>query len=165
MAASFPAASFGVTNAQAFGRPLHGRLIKHFQLARNTFRKDKSMARTKKDDTLKQQKRVTVRFTETEYDTLQAKAKAVHLPIATFVHDAVLGKRIEISYDLSPSIPELAALTSSFGKTASNLNQIARHLNEKGNLTDEIVADIRRGIQEIFAMRDGLDSLKSSVKD
>ena len=122
------------------------------------------MARPKTDTTLKRSKAVMAKFTETEYDTLKAKAEAAHIAVSTYVHDTALDKRIEISYDLSPSIPELVALTSTLGKTASNLNQIARHLNEKGNLTDEIVADIRRGIQEIFAMRDGLDSLKSSVK-
>ena len=122
------------------------------------------MSRTKKDTILKQQKRITVRFTETEYNALKAKAKAAHIPVSTFVHDAALGNQIEVRYDLSPSMPELSAMAGSLGKTASNLNQIARHLNEGGSLTAGIAGDIRRGIQEIFVMRDGLDSLKTSIK-
>ena len=122
------------------------------------------MSRTKKDSILKQQKRITTRFTETEYDTLKAKAEAMHIPIATFVHNAALDKRIEIRYELSPSMPDLSAIAGSLGKTASNLNQIARYLNEGGSMTNGIAADIRQGIREIFAMRDGLDLLKSSIK-
>ena len=122
------------------------------------------MSRTKKDMILKQQRRITARFTETEYDTLKAKAEATHIPVSTFVHNAALGKQIEIRYDLSPSTPELSAMARSLGKTASNLNQIARHLNEGGSLTEGIANDIRQGIREIFAIRDELDSLKSSFK-
>ena len=122
------------------------------------------MSRTKKDAILKQQKRITARFTEIEYSTLKAKAEAAHKPVSTFVHDAALGNHIEIRYDLSPAMPELSAMAGSLGKTASNLNQIARHLNEGGSLTVGIVNDIRRGIQEIFAIRDDLDSLKTSIK-
>ena len=122
------------------------------------------MSRTKKDTILKQQKRITARFTETEYSALKAKAEATHIPVSTFVHNAALDKQIEIRYDLSPSTPELSAMAGSLGKTASNLNQIARHLNEGGSLTEGIADDIRRGIREIFAIRDELDSLKSSFK-
>ncbi|MBR1634772.1 MAG: plasmid mobilization relaxosome protein MobC [Lachnospiraceae bacterium] len=104
------------------------------------------------------------KFTETEYDTIKEQANAAHKPISTFVHDAALDRRLEIRYDLSPPMPELTAMAGSLGKTASNLNQIARHLNEDGNITDGIIADIRQGIQEIFSMRDELDSLKSTMK-
>ena len=122
------------------------------------------MSRTKKDIILKQRKRITARFTETEYNTLKAKAEAAHVPVSTFVHDATLGKQIEIRYNLSPSTPELSAMAESLGKTASNLNQIARHLNEGGSLTAGIANNIRRGIWEIFAIRNELDSLKSSIQ-
>ena len=121
------------------------------------------MERTKSDDTLRRQKRITARFTKTEYETIKAKAETVHKPASTFVHDAALGGRLEVHYDLSPSIPELSLLAGSLGKTASNLNQIARHLNEHGALTDGIIADIRQGIREIFSMRDELDSLNSTL--
>ena len=122
------------------------------------------MARPKTDTTLKRSKAVMTKFTETEYDTLKTKAKAAHIAVSTYVHDTALDKQIEIRYDLSPPMPEISAMARSLGKTASNLNQIARHLNEGGSMTEGIAADIRQGIREIFAMRDGLDLLKSSIK-
>ena len=121
------------------------------------------MARPKTDTALKRSKAVMAKFTETEYDTIKTKAEAVHKPVSTFVHDAALGRLLEVRYDLSPSIPELSLLAGSLGKTASNLNQIARHLNEHGTLTDDIIADIRQGIREIFSMRDELNALKSTL--
>ena len=121
------------------------------------------MARPITDTTLKRSKAVMAKFTETEYETIKTKAEAVHKPVSTFVHDATLGGRLEVHYDLSPSIPELSLLAGSLGKTASNLNQIARHLNEHGSLTDGIIADIRQGIREIFSIRDELDALRSSI--
>ena len=122
------------------------------------------MARPKADTTLRRSKAVMTKFTETEYGTLKVKAEAAKTTVSTYVHDAALDKQIEIRYELSPSMPELSAMAGSLGKTASNLNQIARHLNEGGSLTAGIVGDIQRGIQEIFVMRDGLDSLKTFIK-
>ena len=121
------------------------------------------MARPKTDTALKRSKAIMTKFTETEYDSLREKANAAHKPVSTFVHDAALDCRIEIRYDLSPSMPELTAMAGSLGKTASNLNQIARHLNENGSLTEGIIADIRQGIQEIFSMRNELNSLKQTL--
>ena len=115
------------------------------------------MARPKTDTVIKRSKAVMTKFTETEFNTLKAKAEATHIPVSTFVHNAALDKQIEIRYDLSPSTPELSSMAGSLGKTASNLNQIARHLNEGGTLTEGIADDIRRGIREIFAIRDELD--------
>lgn len=121
------------------------------------------MARTKSDDILRRQKRITARFTGTEYETLKEKADALHKPIATFIHDATLGGKIELCYELSPSMPELAAIANSLGKTASNLNQIARHLNEGGCVTEGIETDIRQGIREIFSLRGELNLLKTTL--
>ena len=121
------------------------------------------MARPKTDQLLKRSKAVMTKFTENEYTLITDYAAEVGKPVSTYVHDAVLAAKVEIRYDLSPSMPELAAMAGSLGKTASNLNQIARHLNENGSLTEGIIADIRQGIQEIFSMRDELNSLKHTL--
>ena len=121
------------------------------------------MARPKTDQLLKRSKAVMTKFTENEYTLITDYAAEVGKPVSTYVHDAVLAAKVEIRYDLSPSMPELAAMAGSLGKTASNLNQIARHLNESGSLTEGIIADIRQGMQEIFSMRDELNLLKQTL--
>ena len=105
------------------------------------------------------------RFTETEYALLQDYAKSSNKPVSTYVHDAALSNKVEICYKLTPSMPELVSLAGSFGKTASNLNQIARHFNEGGSDSAVIRKDINLCIAEIFGMRNELKNLKTNIKD
>ncbi|MBR1634357.1 MAG: plasmid mobilization relaxosome protein MobC [Lachnospiraceae bacterium] len=114
------------------------------------------MARPKTDRTLKRGRKIIARFTETEYEVIRHNAENAGKSLSAYVRDAVTGGKVDVHYHLSPQIAELKPLLAEIGKTGSNLNQIARHLNSGGALTDGIAADIRRCVAELFDLREEL---------
>ena len=90
------------------------------------------MARPKKEKELKRNHRVTLRFTDVEYEVIAENAKGARLPLAEYTRLQALNKKVTVKYEIVADVPELKKLIAEFGKTGSNLNQIARHLNQGG---------------------------------
>ena len=117
------------------------------------------MARQKKDELTKQSRRITARFTETEYAIIAKNAADAGIPVASFIHNTALGKTVSIHYHLTPSASDIKPLLGQIGKIGSNLNQIARHLNDGGSLTGGLKSEIRKSIEELRQARESLSSL------
>ena len=111
------------------------------------------MARPKKEKELKRNHRVTLRFTDVEYEVITENAKAAKLPLAEYARLQALDKKVSVKYEIVADVPELKKLIAEFGKTGSNLNQIARHLNQGGQQTTEILKSIRQCMAEIYTMK------------
>ena len=111
------------------------------------------MARPKKEKELKREHRVTLRFTDVEYETLTENAKTAKLPLAEYARLQALNKKVTAKYEIVADIPELKKLIAEFGKTGSNLNQIAKHLNQGGSQTQEILKALRQCMAEIYEMK------------
>lgn len=111
------------------------------------------MARPKKEKELKQCRRVTLRFTDTEYEIISENALHARLPLAEFLRKQVTGKRITVKYEIVADVPELKKLITEFGKIGSNLNQIARHFNQGGIHSQEMRQAINKCIAEIYEMK------------
>ena len=56
-------------------------------------------------------------------------------------------------YEIVADVPELKKLVAGFGKIGSNLNQIARHFNSGGILSQEMRKSIYQGIADIYEMK------------
>ena len=88
------------------------------------------MARPKKEKELKRNHPVMLRFNDTEYEIITENANGAGLPLAEFLRRQIMDKRVTVKYEIVAEVPELKKLIAEFGKIGSNLNQIARHLNE-----------------------------------
>ena len=66
-------------------------------------------------------------------------------------HQAIHGK-INVSYPIVASVPEIQKLTAQFGKIGSNLNQIAKYFNTGGMQSRSIREDINECITELMRM-------------
>lgn len=85
----------------------------------------------------KKRNRVQVSFSPSEYAEIEALAKSLDLPLATFVRNLALAtsKRVVLT---SPAIEEeLKGLSFLIRSISNNLNQIARHSNRVKNVVDE----------------------------
>ena len=111
------------------------------------------MARPKKEKELKRNHRVTLRFTDVEYEVITENAKAAKLPLAEYARLQALDRKVSVKYEIVADVPELKKLIAEFGKTGSNLNQIARHLNQGGPQSAEMLKSIRQCMAEIYAMK------------
>ena len=111
------------------------------------------MARPKKEKELKRDHRVTLRFTDVEYEIITENAKTAKLPLAEYARLQALNKKVTAKYEIVADIPELKKLIAEFGKTESNLNQIAKHFNQGGSQTQEILKSLRQCMAEIYEMK------------
>ena len=111
------------------------------------------MARPKKEKELKRNHPVMLRFNDTEYEIITENAKGAGLPLAEFLRRQVMEKRVTVKYEIVADVPELKKLVAEFGKIGSNLNQIARHLNQGGIHSQEMRQAINKCITGIYEMK------------
>ena len=111
------------------------------------------MARSKKEKELKRNHRVTLRFTDVEYEVIVENAEGARLPLAEYTRLQALNKKVTVKYEIVANVPELKKLIAEFGKTGSNLNQIARHLNQGGPQSAEMLKSLRQCMAEIYTMK------------
>lgn len=58
------------------------------------------MARPKKEKELKRNRRVTLRFTDVEYEVITEHAEAARLPLAEYARLQALDKKVSVKYEI-----------------------------------------------------------------
>ena len=111
------------------------------------------MARPKKDNELTYTRQINLRFTDTQYDIVCKASEEAGLSISEYIRRQLIKGKVIAKYEIVADVPELKKLIAEFGKTGSNLNQIARHLNQGGQQTTEILKSIRQCMAEIYTMK------------
>ena len=92
-------------------------------------------------------RQVNFRLTEREFVDLKAKADEAGITVSTFCQHLATGAKIK-----KPSFtPEQGRkLLSDLGHIGGNINQIARGVNESGNIKAETLAEIRSELSLIW---------------
>ena len=100
---------------------------------------------------------VKTRMTEEEYAEFAQRLSAYHMSQAEFIRQAITGAAIRPIITVSPVNDELLSavgrLTAEYGKIGSNLNQIARALNEYGTPYNALSVEIRAAISDLAALK------------
>lgn len=110
------------------------------------------MARPKKAESAVLTHRLSVRLSDTQYEIIKSYAEEMGMSMADYIrHQAIHGK-INISYPIVASVPDIQELTSQFGKIGGNLNQIAKYFNTGGMQSRAIREDINECIAELMRM-------------
>lgn len=107
-----------------------------------------------KSEVRKKGKIIAVRVAEVEFAEIQTKAENAGLTVASFIRETVLKKAVTESRAV-PSLEKviLSQLLGQLGKVGSNINQIARRLNEGGSVGAE---RITAACDEFSTLRDEL---------
>lgn len=107
------------------------------------------MTRPKKNLPPARTHRITIRLTDQMYDVVARDAKAANLTIAEYIRQLILKRTIRyapsIVHDDTKIIQELGRM----GKIGSNLNQIARYLNQGGSMTNPLAKELRETLQHL----------------
>lgn len=104
------------------------------------------MARPKKDKKLKHKNFITLKLTDMELACLEQAANALHISRVEYLRNLILEKPMIYKY-------EIVADNAELGKIGSNLNQIARKLNQ-GGVRSVILQDrIHECIDKLFDLR------------
>lgn len=117
------------------------------------------MARTKKQTELAKTKRITIRVTDDMYELLQQDAELVHLSLAEYARQKLLGKVPKVHYEIVFNSREMLNALAGIGRIGTNLNQIARKLNSGSTLTEELKKEINHCIVMLYDMRDDIDEV------
>ena len=114
------------------------------------------MSRPRKKTPPARPRRVTIRMTQELYDVLNNNAKQAHLPLAEYIRTILTGKQPITHLELTYNDPEILKIFRNLGSLSANMNQIARHLNRGGQVTDDMLREISDCITQIRHMREDL---------
>ena len=106
------------------------------------------MSRPKKEEP--KNRRITIRVTETEYELFAEEAEKQKMTLAEYIRQRAIHNRTEVHYDINPINEDYKKLLIEHHKIGINLNQIARHLNTGGAVTEEILSEIRKAIAALW---------------
>lgn len=90
-------------------------------------------------------KKMTFRLTAEEYEIIKAKVQEAGISQQQFLLRTALGKEIIC-------IKEFQALMFQIKKIGVNVNQIAKHCNETGVVSDSELAEIKEGLNHIWQL-------------
>ena len=100
---------------------------------------------------------VKTRMTDEEYELFQARLSAYDISQAEFIRQAINKAEIHPIVTVSPIndqvLSAIGRLIGEFGKIGSNLNQIARALNEWHSPYPELAKEVRAAIAELAELK------------
>ena len=100
---------------------------------------------------------IKTRLTEEEYAEFSERVSLCQMSQAEFIRQALTKSTIRPVITVSPVNDTLLAtvgrLTAEYGKIGSNLNQIARCLNEYGTPYNALSKEVRAAISDLAALK------------
>ena len=122
------------------------------------------MGRKKKDIGVKE-KRIYIRVSEALYEVIAYSAKKSGLSLAEYCRRAVLNQPIKklpvIIHDEKEIAQTLRSIDTNISRLGNNMNQIARHLNQGGTITQPVFEDIE---QELTKLDLSIDNFNRAVE-
>lgn len=111
------------------------------------------MARPKKEKTYAKDHRVTVRFSEDEYDVISTNSYSSGLTVSEYIREQMSKGKVVAEYKIVSDTGSVKKLAEEYHKIGINLNQIAKHLNSGGSVNDPLVSEIRKCVTELQKLR------------
>lgn len=122
------------------------------------------MGRKKKTYPPARMKQFTMRVTEEMYEDLKRNANAAHLSVMAYTRQLLSARRPVVHNEIVYNNPELLKVLGDIGKIGSNLNQIARYLNEGVDPTEEMRKEVIRCITELLKMRNEIKEMAGEYR-
>ena len=120
------------------------------------------MARPKKEPELAATHRVTVRFNDTQYETLSEYARMAEIPLADYIRKSLANNGFVYEYKIVRDDKAIHDLTVALSRIGNNLNQLMRYFHQNGASTAGIENDIRCCIRQVYTMSARLDNMEVS---
>lgn len=111
------------------------------------------MQRTNKRKDVTHPHFVAVRLTDAEMALLDQGASTLGISRSEYLRKILLDKEITNRIEVVADMDQLRKLISEYGKTGSNLNQIARYFNTGGESSAEMKDEIHQCISDLFSLR------------
>lgn len=122
------------------------------------------MGRKKKINPPARMKQFTMRVTEEMYENLKQNADVAHLSVMAYTRQLLSNRRPVVHNEIVYNNPELLKALGDIGKIGSNLNQIARYLNEGVDPTGQMMKEVMRCIVELQKMRNEIKEMAGEYR-
>lgn len=122
------------------------------------------MARKKKEFPPVKERFIGFRVTEELYAIIEAEASQAKMSMSEYCRYLATNKRIILKKEKVFDNPELLSALSNLGKIGSNLNQIARHLNEDGSMNLSLRKEIMQCITELRNIREEVKEMAGEYR-
>lgn len=109
-------------------------------------------------------KQFTMRVTEEMYENLKQNADAAHLSVMAYTRQLLSNRRPVVYNEIVYNNPDLLKVLGDIGKIESNLNQIARYLNEGVDPTGQMMKEVMRCIVELQKMRNEIKEMAGEYR-
>ena len=100
---------------------------------------------------------IDIRVDQETYDHILGEAYQAKLNLSDYVRQCVLKHKVIVRQETIVEPALLRQLLGELGHIGGNLNQIARHLNGGGVLSQEMVRKIRQATADLYDLKTRLD--------
>ena len=132
--------------------------------ATKKMQEDYTMARPKKDESIRRTNNVMVRFTDVEYALVSCSAEQAGYPIAVYVRKQAITEKLHVHYNIVADIAELRDFARQLSHIGNNLNQIAAFFNSGGIQSRAMLEEINRCMTDLRAMRKEIAGLAGDYR-
>lgn len=122
------------------------------------------MARKKKEFPPVKERFIGFRVTEDLYQVIETEASQAKMSVSEYCRSVATNKRIILKKEKIFNSPELLTALSNLGKIGSNLNQIARHLNEGNSMDSVMKKELMQCITELRNIREDVKEMAGEYR-
>ena len=122
------------------------------------------MARKKKEFPPVKERFIGFRVTEDLYPVIETEASQAKMSVSEYCRSVATNKRIILKKEIIFNSPELLTALSNLGKIGSNLNQIARHLNEGNSMDSVMKKELMQCITELRNIREDVKEMAGEYR-
>lgn len=122
------------------------------------------MARKKKEFPPVKERFIGFRVTEDLYQVIETEASQAKMSVSEYCRSVATNKRIILKKEIIFNSPELLTALSNLGKIGSNLNQIARHLNEGNSMDSVMKKELMQCITELRNIREDVKEMAGEYR-
>lgn len=122
------------------------------------------MARKKKEFPPVKERFIGFRVTEELYEIIENEASLAKMSVSEYCRNLATHKKIVMKKEVVFDNPELLSALSNLGKIGSNLNQIAKYLNEGGTVTDQLKKELTQCITDLRHIREDVKEMAGEYR-
>lgn len=122
------------------------------------------MARKKKTELPPRNVMSCIRMTSDLKAVLEHNAAAAKLSFSDYCRKVLSGEHPPVHQELVFNDPQILKIFSNLGHCGGNLNQLAKHLNQGGEINQQVRDQIIECISELYEMRDSLSRLAGEYR-
>ena len=111
------------------------------------------MSKTKSKIRDNREKRITIRLTEEEYERILSEADSANLSIAEYVRSQLKNGKVIARYEVVTEKETRRKLAEEYHKIGINLNQIAHHLNGRGDVNSALLNAIEHNVSDLARLK------------